>query len=128
MENEQGTVRDPLSGQLLNPGDENYTQAALRNSQEYGLSFEGRNSSWQETLNGGFLFAPFLIADGSPELILDDDLNNDRAVYFSYMGANPDRVDHVRLLGDNTFGFEDLFGGGDLDYNDVIFQVDCQIV
>jgi hypothetical protein len=43
--------------------------------------------------------------------------------YFAYLGANPDRVDHIRLLGDNTFGFEDLFGGGDLDYNDVVVQV-----
>ena len=128
VENKQGTVRDPWSGQLLNPEDAGYTQAALRNSQEYGFSLEARDGSWQTTLNGGFLFAPFLIADGSPELILDDDPNNDQAVYFSYIGANPDRLDHVRLLGDNTFGFEDLFGGGDLDYNDVVFQVDCQIV
>ena len=128
VENEQGTVRDPLSGQLLNPEDVGYIQAALLNSQEHGFSFEGRDASWQTSLNGGFLFAPFLIADGSPELILDDDPNNDRSVYFSYIGANPERVDHVRLLGDNTFGFEDLFGGGDLDYNDIVFQVNCQIV
>ena len=127
VENEQGTIRDSLSGQLLNSEDLGYTQAVFCNSQEHGFSFEGRDASWQAPLNGGFLFTPFLIADGSPELILDDDPNNDRAVYFSYMGANPDRVDRVRLLGDNTFGFEDLFGGGDLDYNDVVFQVDCQI-
>jgi Domain of unknown function (DUF4114) len=43
--------------------------------------------------------------------------------YFAYLGANPDEVDHIRLLGDKTFGFEDLFGGGDLDYNDVVVQV-----
>ncbi len=128
VENEQGTVHDPLSGQLFVPEDVGYTQAALRNSQESGFSFEGRDGSWQTTLNGGFLLAPFLIADGSPELILDEDPNNDRAVYFSYIGANPDRLDHVRLLGDNKFGFEDLFGGGDLDCNDVVFQVDCQIL
>ncbi|NET54167.1 MAG: DUF4114 domain-containing protein, partial [Merismopedia sp. SIO2A8] len=34
-----------------------------------------------------------------------------------------DSVDHIRLLADNTFGFEDKFGGGDQDYNDLIFQV-----
>ena len=118
----------PNDPRFLNPEDVGYTQAALRNSQEHGFSFEGRDASWQAPLNGGFLFAPFLIADGSPELILDDDPDNERAVYFSYMGANPDRVDHVRLLGDNRFGFEDLFGGGDLDYNDLVFQVDCQIL
>ncbi|MGK7953380.1 MAG: DUF4114 domain-containing protein [Xenococcaceae cyanobacterium] len=130
VENEQGTVRDPLSGEFLNPEDAGYTQAALRNSQESGFSLEAREGNWQTTLtlNGGFLFAPFLIADGSIELILDDDPDNDRPVYFSYMGANPDGVDHLRLFGDNTFGFEDLFGGGDLDYNDVVFQVHSEIV
>ena len=93
-----------MSGQLLNSEDVGYTQAMFCNSQEHGFSFEGRDGSLPAPLNGGFLFAPFLIADGSPELILDDNLNNNRAVYFSYMGANPEGVDHVRLLGDNTIG------------------------
>ncbi|WP_337251563.1 DUF4114 domain-containing protein [Scytonema sp. HK-05] len=26
-------------------------------------------------------------------------------------------------FGDKTFGFEGVFGGGDLDYNDVVVQV-----
>jgi hypothetical protein len=34
--------------------------------------------------------------------------------YFAYQGINQDAVDHVRVLGNNTFGFEDLFGGGDM--------------
>jgi hypothetical protein len=42
--------------------------------------------------------------------------------YFNYVAANPDRVDHVRLLGDNKFGFEDFLGGGDRDYNDTVVQ------
>jgi len=43
--------------------------------------------------------------------------------YFAFTGANPDGVDHVRLLGDNTIGFEDQLGGGDRDYNDLVVQV-----
>jgi len=43
--------------------------------------------------------------------------------YFAYQGINQDAVDHVRVLGNNTFGFEDLFGGGDNDFNDLVFQV-----
>jgi len=27
------------------------------------------------------------------------------------------------LLGDNLFGFEDLPGGGDFDYNDIILDI-----
>ena len=34
-----------------------------------------------------------------------------------------DKVDHFRLLGDNKFGVEDLYGGGDRDYNDIVFQL-----
>ncbi len=48
-------------------------------------------------------------------------------VYFPYLGANPGGVDHIRLLGDNTFGFEDLPGGGDLDYNNMIVRVNLSI-
>ncbi|MBD2424979.1 DUF4114 domain-containing protein [Phormidium sp. FACHB-1136] len=44
-------------------------------------------------------------------------------VFFNYIAANGDRQDHGRLLGDNVFGFEDIFGGGDRDFNDVIVKV-----
>lgn len=42
---------------------------------------------------------------------------------------NPDQLDHVVsfVLPDSPYliiGFEDLFGGGDRDYNDVVFAVD----
>jgi hypothetical protein len=69
------------------------------------------------------IYAPFLIANGRPDALVDGNSSNDPAVYFPFLGANADGVDHIRLLGDNTFGFEDLSGGGDRDYNDVIVQV-----
>jgi hypothetical protein len=76
------------------------------------------------TLNGEFtpgsLFAPFIIVNASPTEVLDANAANDPAVYFAFIGANPDGVDHIRLLASNVFGFEDLPNGGDLDYNDVI--------
>jgi hypothetical protein len=53
--------------------------------------------------------------------------NNDPAVYFSFLGANSDKVDHVRMLGNNVFGFEDLPNGGDFDYNDIIVKVDLTL-
>lgn len=33
-----------------------------------------------------------------------------------------DRADHVRLLADNTFGFEDMRGGGDQDFDDIVIR------
>jgi len=44
-------------------------------------------------------------------------------VYFPFLGANSDGIDHIRLLGNNVFGFEDLPSGGDRDYNDIIVRV-----
>lgn len=130
VENKQGTVIDSISGESLNPGDAGYTAAAIRLSQsaEKGVSLNRNNQGLATTLEGGFLYAPFLIANGKPEAVLDDDTLNDPSVYFSFIQANSDGVDHVRLLGDNTIGFEDLANGGDRDYNDSVFQVNFSFV
>ncbi|MCC5625586.1 DUF4114 domain-containing protein [Nostoc sp. CHAB 5715] len=67
------------------------------------------------------MFAPFLIVNGKPDAILDNN-SNAPAVYFPFVGANSNKHDHIRLLGDNIFGFEDLLAGGDGDFNDIIVQ------
>lgn len=54
--------------------------------------------------------------------IIDADSSAEVAVYFSYIEANFDGVDRVRLLGDNSWGFEDLPQGGDMDFNDIVIQ------
>lgn len=41
----------------------------------------------------------------------------------SYLGINSNGVDHIRSLGNNKFGFEDIIGGGDRDYNDMILSI-----
>jgi len=72
----------------------------------------------------GSLFATFIIADANP-----DNLNGDFSkVYTSYIAGNSDKVDHIRLLGDNIFGFEDLKGGGDNDFNDMIVGASFEVV
>ena len=48
-------------------------------------------------------------------------------VYFNYLAANQDGFDHIKSMGANKFGFEDTFGGGDRDYNDLIFKVDATV-
>ena len=85
------------------------------------------NNQGSATYTGSFqpgsIFAPFIIVDGKPDAILDGNQNNDPAVYFPYLGANSDQTDHIRLLGNNTFGFEDMVKGGDKDFNDIILRV-----
>jgi len=112
-------IVDDVTGYIGNlaPGDPGYAQAAI--SQRLNIE--------ANTLPGDVIVAPFLIADGTPEEFLAENPDNqpgtDPIAYFTYSSANPDRVDHVRLLGDNTFAFEDLFGGGDFDYDDMVVQV-----
>ncbi|MBE8998416.1 DUF4114 domain-containing protein [Nostoc sp. LEGE 12447] len=50
-------------------------------------------------------------------------LKNYEQVYFTFLGANLDKTDHIHLLGNNTFGFEDLPNSDEKDYNDMILQL-----
>ena len=78
-------------------------------------------------IGGGKIFAPFAIANGTLEQVLDDDTDNDPEVFFAHIAANSDGVDHIRNLGGNTLGVEDLVGGGDMDYNDIVFKLDVTV-
>ncbi|MBD2727535.1 beta-propeller fold lactonase family protein [Nostoc sp. FACHB-892] len=104
-------------------GQAGYAQAAVR-GRVAGIDLAVDNqgtANYTGTFGPNSLFAPFIIVDGKPDAILNGNVN--KKVYFSFLGANSDKVDHIRLLGNNTFGFEDLPNGGDKDYNDVIVQV-----
>jgi hypothetical protein len=118
VDDEQGTVNG------IAPGQAGYAQAAL-SRRVNDLNRASANLTTQ--LKGGVILAPYIIADATPDKFLAQNPNNVQGqgplAYFPYLGANPDGVDHIRLLGDNTFGFEDLVGGGDRDYNDMVLQV-----
>jgi hypothetical protein len=128
IENEQGAIR--VGDDLLNPGDNGYVEAALnqwRNNPALQTS-GGVTSNYEFTLEGG-LWAPFITVDGTIEDYLDNQSGNDPdAIYFNFIGANSDGADHVKLLGDNVFGFEDRPGGGDRDFDDLIVKITAQPV
>jgi uncharacterized protein YkwD len=106
------TVDDALTGRVgtLLPGDAGYAQAAIGRAVTSLNSISGTVVTNNQNLTGGTILAPYIIANGAE-------------TYFAYIGANTDKVDHIKLLGDNRFGFEDLAGGGDRDYNDVVLNV-----
>ncbi|MBC5793879.1 DUF4114 domain-containing protein [Sphaerospermopsis sp. LEGE 00249] len=111
-------------GDLL-PGQTGYGEAAVKN-RVGGINLSVGNqgqASFTGQFEGGSIFAPFLIVNGTPDQLLDSNPNNNPAIYFPYLGANSDKVDHVRMLGNNVFGFEDLTNGGDKDFNDIIVSV-----
>ncbi|WP_414512354.1 putative Ig domain-containing protein [Nostoc sp. PCC 9305] len=108
-------------------GQAGYAEAAVR-GRVAGIDLAVGNqgtANYTGTFEPNSLFAPFIIVDGRPDAILNGNANKN--VYFTFLGANLDKVDHIRLLGNNTFGFEDLANGGDKDYNDVIVQVNLNV-
>jgi Domain of unknown function (DUF4114) len=119
IEDAQGTVIS-ITGAKIKPGEAGY-QAAVVQNRIAGVDLavaNGQTASIDTLLRGGAIYAPFLIANANPDT-LNGNFSN---VYTSYTVGNADTIDHVRLLGDNTFGFEDLVGGGDKDFNDVVIK------
>ena len=110
-----GRVEDPLTGKLLQPGDTGYQEAALHQNNLFsplgGLAVGNRGLSSRElSFTSDSILAPFaVVSSGS--------VSN---TYFAYDRANHDHIQHFQMLGDNTFGLEDLYGGGDRDFDDLI--------
>ena len=74
------------------------------------------------TVHAGQQLAFFLIANLNASVVPE-------ATYYNGKGNNPDNFQHmVAFFPDNSqyiiIGFEDLYGGGDKDCNDVMFVVD----
>ncbi|MBD2107154.1 choice-of-anchor I family protein [Nodosilinea sp. FACHB-13] len=102
----------------VTPGQSGYTEAALANRAEaVALTTANLTTSvFESTVAGGSLYAPFLIANGNLDSF------NSNEVYFAFGSANADGVEHIRVI-DGAIGFEDLFGGGDNDFNDIVVKV-----
>ncbi len=116
IEDVLGTIK--VGTNLLKPIDAGYRQAALQ-GRIAGIDLVGTNGLAVNStgdLLGGVLYAPLMIANSATA---NADFSN---VYTIYSLGNADKVDHIRLLADNTFGFEDQYGGGDRDFNDVIVK------
>lgn len=124
IEDKQGSVKDPLTGNLLKPGDAGYLKAALANRIELSIAGkDGQITSYSTQIATGKLLTTFIVVDGTIEALLDSDSSNDPAIYFNHIGGNSDGKDHVRLLGDNIFGYEDLANGGDMDFDDAVVKI-----
>ena len=60
---------------------------------------------------GGVYYVPFAIVASTQQ------------TYFAFAAANTDGVNHFKMMGANVFGLEDMHGGGDRDYNDLLVGV-----
>jgi hypothetical protein len=108
----QGTIVAADGVTRLRPGDRGYGEVALRagnlvnqlgNLSVADDSIVSRNIAG---VTGGSFLAPYALVNGN--------------TFFAYGAANSDGISHFRSLGNNLFGLEDVFGGGDSDYDDMV--------
>jgi Ca2+-binding RTX toxin-like protein len=124
-----GTIK-LANGSLLKPSDANYAIEAVKSAL---LQVSKTETKTNLDLAGGKIYAPVVISQGSLSSFVSTNPTNGgdgNAIhaYFNYLGANPDKQDHFRLLGNNNFGIEDLYGTGDRDFNDVVVKIDIRSV
>ena len=99
-------------------GDSNYTEAAIENRvASINLSVENQTTAtFTGEFEAGAIFVPFLIVDGTTEDFSD--------VFFPFLDANSDGVDHEMMPAENSCGLEDLKGGCDNDFNDTTIKME----
>ncbi len=108
-----------LDGSRLKPGDAGYAAAALRTDNLFAPLTNLKVADDQVTeinfeIKGGKQLAPFSKVNGE--------------TFFAFDDANNDGINHFRSLGKNQFGLEDLYGGGDYDYDDLVMAFDFALI
>jgi uncharacterized protein YkwD len=133
VEDNLGTVIDPVNGTSYKPGDAGYTAAALRrslveNNGQAQLDNQNTASNTQFKVDGGYQYAAFVVANGSIDQVLNaTDASKAPYIFFNYVAANADGKQHFQSVGNNTFAVEDTFNLTNTDYNDLIFQVNAKV-
>jgi hypothetical protein len=122
--NADGSVINSESGQTTAFGDSGYTQAAIANRLDIDLNLDGKSTEFTAEFAPGSTYAPFVVVDGTIAELEDGDHSNDPTVYFPYAGVNADGMEHIRSLGDNTFGIENVQNSGDLNFDDLVVNFD----
>ncbi len=132
VEDSIGTIK-LADGSTLKPNDANYAVEAIKSALTNSLQATQSATKLGQNITGGRIYAPVVVAQGSlTDFVSKNPTNgsgaNDIHAYFNYVGANSDGVDHLKLLGNNTFGVEDMYGGGDRDFNDLVINMNIKTV
>ena len=131
VEDSIGTIK-LANGSSLKPGDANYAVEAIKNALTNSLQAGKTDRKTGQDIVGGKIYAPVVVTQGTfNDFVTKNPTNgggaNDIHAYFNYLGANSDNVDHFRLIGNNTFGVEDMYGGGDRDFNDLVVKLNVKV-
>ncbi|MPZ38506.1 MAG: hypothetical protein GEU95_10620 [Rhizobiales bacterium] len=117
---------DDLSGAIdgLHPGDSGYAAAAQ--ARAYQTATGGATVAGPG--HGNYAQTGLINVDAG-DLIAFQLTNTTKGhTYWGFVDANEtvngEHVGHLWNYGLNTWGFEDLYGGGDRDFNDLVVQLD----
>jgi hypothetical protein len=133
--NELGVIRvDDAEGSIggIRPGDPRYlrTTAAAGRMRVVFRSGESAGISREIALKGGERFLVYLVQDRSTGMALarnpEDRPGRSPHVFYADPAANPDQFDHLRAGGRDgrlLLAWEDLLGGGDRDFNDMVLSI-----
>jgi Domain of unknown function (DUF4114) len=130
VEDSIGTIK-LADGSTLKPSDANYAVEAIKSALTNSLQATQADTKLGQEIIGGRIYAPVVVAQGTlTDFVAKNPTNGgDGSVihaYFNYIGANSDKVDHFKFLGNNTFGVEDMYGGGDRDFNDLVVNMNIK--
>ncbi|MDB9391129.1 Ig-like domain-containing protein [Microcystis aeruginosa] len=107
----------------IKPGDQGYLDAALSGDRRQVIFASGKGFD-SKTFNvpSGKYLGWYLVANGTTEQAIAKG-ENAPPVFFSFAAANEDGLNHVHAQQDSqTWTWEDLWGGGDRDFNDLVFR------
>jgi hypothetical protein len=119
---QNGSLFDSITGRTLDPtalqatDQTRYRELALNDANRAtslaGIATtNGQLAQKDFSLTGGSFYAPFAV------------VANTEQTYFAFAAVNTDGVNHFKMIGANVFGLEDLHGGGDQDYNDLLVSI-----
>ncbi|HEY5314721.1 MAG TPA: cadherin-like domain-containing protein [Pirellulales bacterium] len=116
------------------PGATGYAQAAVGFSSSQVIFVSGDVGGESDTIQvtAGQMLAFYMIQnDTSSDFLTNnstDSLSAGPVAFFTITAANPDGVQHVQVIANPTTGqvqlnWEDMTGGGDSDFNDVVMTI-----
>ena len=117
-----GIITDDLTGATIRPGEVGYEAAVLAN--QLNVELTGQNNqvnTFDAVINNGSYLGIFVEVNA-----IDASVQNQ--LFYSYQGSNSDGIDHIKQVGTNTFGIEDIAGGGDRDFNDVVVEFEVAVI
>jgi len=113
-----GTIVDPLTGHMASPNLQELA-STINQFKVFESDIVQNNASGKATFKldssidtKNIIFTPYILTDTGTTTYL----------YGPDASLNPDGRDHISKIGNGLYGFEDMLGGGDNDFNDILFS------